>query len=104
MIVKYYLEACGGGPVPSKELARRLGFSSVRQLQKQVEAERAAGAVILVDGRGDGYYLSSDPIELARFVRTLNARARHTAKAAESARRALDELTGQTRIIMGDAQ
>lgn len=84
--------------IPSKELAELLGFKSVRDLQKQIEAERAAGAVILSDPCGAGYYLSDDPDELRRFTQTLNARARNTIKAAESAQRALDDLTGQTRM------
>ena len=84
--------------IPSKALAETLGFRSVRELQKAVETERAAGAVILCDSQGAGYYLSEDPAELQRFTRTLNARARNTIKAAESAQRALDEVTGQTRL------
>lgn len=84
--------------IPSKALAEALGFRSVRELQKAVETERAAGAVILCDSQGAGYYLSEDPEELQRFTRTLNARARNTIKAAESAQRALDEVTGQTRL------
>lgn len=84
--------------IPSRELARSLGFRSVRELQKQVERERAAGAVILSDPCGGGYYLSDDPAELARFTRTLNARARNTAKAAQSAQKALDAATGQESI------
>lgn len=81
--------------VKSSDLARRLGFKTVRELQKQVEAERAAGYVILCDSQGAGYYLSNDPVELRRFTRTLNARAANTLKAAESAQRALDAATGQ---------
>ena len=34
--------------IPSKRLAKALGFRSVRELQRAVEAERAAGAVILL--------------------------------------------------------
>ena len=79
--------------IPSKILAESLGFRSVRDLQKAIEAERAAGAVILSDPCGGGYYLSNDPEELRRFTQTLNARARNTMKAAESAQRALDAAT-----------
>lgn len=84
--------------IPSKKLADILGFKSVRELQKAVEGERAAGAVILCDSHGAGYYLSDDPEELRRFTQTLNARARNTMKAAESAQKALDEATGQERM------
>lgn len=84
--------------IPSKALAEALGFRSVRDLQKAVERERAAGAVILSDPCGGGYYLSNDPDELRRFTQTLNSRAKNTAKAAESAQRALDAVTGQESI------
>lgn len=84
--------------IPSKTLAKTLGFQSVRDLQKQIERERAAGAVILSDPCGCGYYLSNDPHELLRFTRTLHARAKNTMKAAESAQRALDAAIGQETI------
>ena len=84
--------------IPSKVLADALGFQTVRDLQKQIERERAAGAVILSDSHGAGYYLSDDPEELLRFTRTLNARARNTIKAAQSAQMALDAATGQESI------
>lgn len=87
-----------GNAIPSKQLAKLLGFRSVRDLQKRIEFERAHGAVILSDPCGAGYYLSDDPAELAKFTRTLNARARNTIRAAESAQRALDEVTGQERM------
>lgn len=79
--------------IPSQSLAKALGFRTVRELQKQIERERAAGAVILSDSHGGGYYLSNDPKELRRFTRTLEARARNTLKAAESARQALNAAT-----------
>ena len=81
--------------VRSKDLAKRLGFKTVRELQKQIELERAAGCVILSDSQGAGYYLSNNPVELRRFVNTLNARAANTIRASESAQRALDAATGQ---------
>lgn len=98
MIVRDSLRYGKKNAIPSKALAEALGFRSVRELQKQVEKERTAGAVILSDTNGGGYYLSDDPDELLRFTRTLNARAKNTMRAAESAQRALDEITGQTRI------
>lgn len=84
--------------IPSATLASGLGFGSIRDLQKEIEQERAAGAVILSDPCGGGYYLSDDPGELQRFIRTLNARAKNTIRAVESAQRALEAATGQERI------
>lgn len=98
MRVYEYLHYGKEQAIRTKDLAIALGFKSVRELQKQIEQERAAGAVILSDSHGAGYYLSDDPVELRRFTRTLNARAANTLKAAESAQRALDAVTGQQRI------
>jgi len=42
--------------------------------------------------------MSNDPEELRRFTRTLTARAKNTAKAAQSAQIALDAATGQERM------
>ena len=84
--------------IQSKVLAKVLGFRTVRDLQKQIERERAAGYVIISDPCGGGYYLTEDPTELARFARTLNARAMNTIKAAQSAQMALDAATGQERM------
>lgn len=82
--------------IAAKPLASSLGFRSVRELQKQIERERSAGAVILSTTQdGGGYFLSNDVEELRRFTRTLNARARNTIKAAQSAQMALDAATGQ---------
>lgn len=83
--------------IPSKDLARIAGVPTVRLLQRQIERERAGGAVILSRSDG-GYYRSSDPDELRRFIRTLDARAKNTARAAASARQALDAATGQERM------
>lgn len=93
MKVYDYLHYGKENAIPSKVLAQSLGFQRVRDLQKQIERERAAGAVILSDPCGGGYYLSNDPHELRRFTQTLNARAKNTLRAAESAQRALDAAT-----------
>ena len=78
--------------IPSAVLADMHMFRSVRELQKQIENERAAGLVILSDPHGGGYYRSNDPRELKQFIRTIYARAGNTLRAAESAQRALDAM------------
>ena len=78
--------------IPSAVLADMHMFRSVRELQKQIETERAAGMVILSDPHGGGYYRSNDPRELKQFIRTIYARAGNTLRAAESAQRALDAM------------
>ena len=88
------------GAIPARKVGQKalLFFKTVRELQKQIETERAAGYVILSDSQGAGYYLSNDPVELRRFVNTLNARAANTIRASESAQRALNEATGQEQL------
>ena len=81
--------------IPAKQLAMSLGYPSVRDLQKQIERERAGGAVILSDHIGGGYYKSNDPDELRAFIRTLKARAANTMRSAVSAQKALDAILEQ---------
>ena len=69
-------------------------FSSVRMLQKQIEAERKAGKVILSNTTPPGgYYLpaAGDTMEIRKFI-TLENRGENTLKALESARDLLKEL------------
>lgn len=84
--------------VSGEVLCAALGFPGVRELQRQIAREREAGAVILSDTHRGGYYLSNDPEELRQFVQTMNAKARNTARAAQSAQRALSAATGQISI------
>ena len=79
--------------IPSKQLAKLTGCKNVRDLQTLVSQERQQGAVILSTSRnGGGYYLPSDAEEVREFIRTLDARARHTFLALRSARKYLKEL------------
>lgn len=94
-IVYAFLQYGRENAIPSAVLAKILGYKTIRELQKQVEVERSAGYVILCDSHGAGYYLSNDPVELRRFINTLNARAVNTIRASESAQRALNDITGQ---------
>ena len=70
-------------------------FSSVRMLQKAIEAERRDGKVILSSTTPPGgYYLpvAGDTMEIRKFIRTLENRGENTLKALESARDLLKEL------------
>ena len=70
-------------------------FSSVRMLQKQIEAERKAGKVILSNTTPPGeYYLpvAGDTMEIRKFIRTLKNRGENTLRILESARSLLEEL------------
>lgn len=84
-----------------QELADLMGFSSTRELQRQIAVERSCGALILSNA-GGGYYLPSDGEagrkELRQYLRTIRARAFNTLKAGNAARLALMEIEGQTAI------
>ena len=89
--------------IPSKQLAKMIGCGSVRELQALVAQERQQGAVILSTSRGGGgYYLPGDTEEVREFIRTLDARARHTFLALRSARKYLRELEEQGCQRKGD--
>lgn len=73
--------------INAQYLADILGFDSVRELQREIARERAAGAVILSTcENGGGYYLPADSGEVRQFIRTLENRAANTYKALQSAR------------------
>ena len=58
-----------------------------REVRRQIERERRAGALIISDNQ-HGYFLTDDPAEAQRFARSLQHRAREilrTARAIEGA-------------------
>lgn len=81
--------------IPAKTLAKLLGFKSKRELQKEIERERNCGLVILTDFSGGGYFRSNDVDDLKKFTRTMNAKAKNTLRALESAERELNRVSGQ---------
>lgn len=92
-----------GNAIPTAQLVKLTGFKTVRDLQKQIEAERLSGALILSKSRyGGGYFLPSEgqagQFEIADYVNTLTARAVSTFKTLSAARRALKRIEGQIPI------
>ena len=72
-------------------------FSSVRMLQKAIEAERRDGKVILSSTTPPGgNYLPTegDATEVRRIILTLENRRENTLKILASARKLLNELGG----------
>lgn len=85
--------------VPTAELVRLGGFRSARELQKQIEAERAHGALILSRaGDGGGYFMPASRAEIASYEATLRRRALSTLRTLRAARMALREVEGQVRL------
>lgn len=83
--------------VPTKALLKLAGLSDARAMQKQIESERAKGALILSKGGdGGGYFLPTSRAEIARYEQTLRRRALSTLRTLKTARRALKLIDGQT--------
>ena len=76
--------------ISAEALTKMLQLRSKRELQKRIERERKAGALILSSTTG-GYYTSHNRAEVQAFCRTLESRAKHTFLALRSARRFLRE-------------
>ncbi len=83
--------------VRSKDLALRLGFRNVRDLQHDIAESRAAGQIICSSSKG-GYYLPETREELQEFINTMERRAKGIFLSLHSARKAMDELEGQMRL------
>ena len=99
MKITDYLPTGKENAIPSKTLAEILGFYTVRELQKAIERERQAGAVILSTcTEGGGYFFPANETEIREFIRTLSNRAKNTRRSMESALDALDGMTGQMRL------
>jgi hypothetical protein len=91
--------------IPTRELMSLSGYASARQLQKQIEAERAAGALILSASTGGYFRPSAGEVgraEICRYEATLRRRAISTFRTLKTARRALRELDGQVQIGVDD--
>lgn len=76
--------------VSAEALCNHLGVETVRELQKEIARERAAGAVILSSCQEDGgYFLPGNVQEVKDFIKTLENRGRNMLRALESTRKLL---------------
>lgn len=77
--------------VTTKELVKRLCFSSVRQLQADIARARVEGQIICSkQTEGGGYYLPKDQAELREFLNSMEGRAANIYMAIKAAREALE--------------
>lgn len=76
--------------VTTQELVKITGCGSARELQQHIAYEREHGAIIC-SGSGRGYWKPKNRQEIQQFVKTMNARALNTLKAAKGAKIALME-------------
>ena len=86
--------------ISTADLVRLTGCKSARELQERIALERNTGAVIC-SGSGRGYWRPKDRQEIQEFVRTMDARALNTLRAAKSARAALNVPDGQQEFETG---
>ncbi|MFR9146643.1 MAG: hypothetical protein ACLVJ4_08435 [Mediterraneibacter sp.] len=88
--------------ISTVDLVRLAGCKSARDLQERIAYERNHGAVIC-SGSGRGYWKPKDRQEIQEFVRTMDARALNTLRAAKSARAVLKIPSGQ-QVIEGSGE
>lgn len=84
--------------ISTKELVQLSGCSSARELQIYIAEERKAGAVICSSTAG-GYFLPASHKETAEFCKALENRAKNTFVALQSAKKALNQLPGQEKLL-----
>lgn len=88
--------------ISTTELVRLTGCKSARDLQERIAYERNHGAVIC-SGSGRGYWKPKDRQEIQEFVRTMDARALNTLRAAKSARAVL-KIPAWQQVIEGSGE
>lgn len=85
--------------IKTTDLVHISGYRNTRDLQQQIERERAAGALILSKStHGGGYFIASTREEIAAYERTLMSRALSTLKTLQAARKALSDIDGQQQM------
>lgn len=86
-----------GNAVDGQTLATAMGFKSVRELSREIQRERLAGAPICaaVSGDSKGYFLASSPTELSAYLRSLDRRICEVRKTHEAICDTLRRMTGQ---------
>lgn len=88
--------------ISGSQIAERLGMER-RDVTKQIERERQAGAAICAAVSGDdrGYFMAGDPGELALYLRSLDRRIKNVQKTRRALDSTLSMMTGQTEIDWG---
>lgn len=86
--------------ITTQELMRISGCGSSRELRQRIALERERGAIIC-SGSGRGYWKPKNRQEIQEFIKTMDARAWNTLKAAKGAKKAL-RTNKEFMAVLGD--
>lgn len=79
--------------ITAKELARKAGFATVRDLQSNIHDLRVNGEVICSKtDHPAGYYIPDTKEELERFCKSMNSRSREISLAVKSAKKMIRRI------------
>ena len=82
--------------ITGEKLARALN-TETRTITQLIQIARAEGAPICAScGDPPGYFLTDDPDELERYLKSLDRRLRNVRKTREACAETLEHMTGQT--------
>lgn len=84
--------------ITTQELMRISGCGSSRELRQRIALERERGAIIC-SGSGRGYWKPKNRQEIQEFIKTMDARAWNTLKAAKGAKKALRTPAKKAELI-----
>lgn len=95
--VSAYLPIGAGNAIDGKTLSATMGFKTVRELSRQIQRERLAGAPICAAVSGDsrGCYSTDEPAELRRYISALDRRLREIRRTRDACRDTLRRMRGQ---------
>lgn len=83
-MIKDYLRRGSDNVISAKDLQRITGYTSKRRMTKEIERERCEGALILSNARG--YYLPENQVEINRYIRSMERRAKSIFRVIKNAK------------------
>lgn len=82
--------------IPSEHLRKQAGFSTVRELRKEIHRLRETGKLICSSTEPPpGYYIAANPQEAARFIRSMESRRREIGRAIRAAKRYIQSVSDE---------
>lgn len=82
--------------IPSEQLRKQAGFSSVRSMQRDIHRLRETGKLICSSTEPPmGHYIAANPQEAARFIRSMESRRREIGRAIRAAKRYVQSISDE---------